>query len=177
MGYKEEQEYLKSLADRADETVYFLSDPMKPERERSVCIAFLRCLDIDFSADDIIPSEEEPPDIIFNSACFEVLEILDEGRKRHKEWKTKAARLKGAKTLEDNINLSKPRSPITYEEVISLITEALNKKSVRYGKQVCASLDALVYVNLLAKFLNPTSTLTPFDELWSEPHRLDTKDL
>lgn len=154
-------EYIRTLTANAEETVRFLSNDRKPERERSVCATFLRCLGVNFAVEDLVPAGEgkDPPDVIFDAARFEVLEVLDEGRRRHDESKSRVERLKRAKTIEDvEVPFISPE-PLTYAEVLDLIAMALTKKASRYGAKVCAELYALVYVDLSHKFLAPNSAL------------------
>jgi hypothetical protein len=74
-------------------------------------------------------------------------------------------RSKTAKALNDLLRPYKPREPLPYIEIVKLITEALAKKAVRYGYNVCADLDALVYVNLLSNVLDPNSSIPNTEEL------------
>lgn len=160
-----EKEYLERLVTEAQETIYFFSSGRKPERERSACAAFLRCLGIDFVSEEIIFMQKDPPDVVFRSARFEVLEVLDQGRKRHDEWKAKRERRKQAKTLNNLLRPYRPPYPLSYAEVLNLITQALAKKAARYGQSTCADLDALVCVNLLSNVLDPQSPIPSTDEL------------
>jgi len=164
---KEDKEYLNLLVTGAQDTNYFLSNKRKPERERRSCAAFLRCLGVSFTSQEITSAESDPPDVIFRSARIEVLEILDQGRKRHDEWKMELQRSKTAKAFNDLLRPYKPREPLPYIEIVKLITEALAKKAVRYGYNVCADLDALVYVNLLSNVLDPNSSIPNTEELVS----------
>jgi len=45
---------------------------------------FLRALGIPFAAEELIwaPDGQDPPDVKFRGACFEVCELLDEGRRK-----------------------------------------------------------------------------------------------
>jgi hypothetical protein len=52
--------YLTSLRTHAAETGTLFSNPMKPERERTVVRAYLRCLGIPFTEDEIASSNDEP---------------------------------------------------------------------------------------------------------------------
>ena len=56
--------YLASLRTHAVETRILLSNPMKPERERMVVRAFLRCLGISFTEDEIVSGNDEPVDVL-----------------------------------------------------------------------------------------------------------------
>lgn len=69
--------WLESLSDQAADTVDLLGNARKQEREKRTCAAFLRCAGINFNADLIISSTTEPPDVLFNSAHFEITIVLD----------------------------------------------------------------------------------------------------
>jgi hypothetical protein len=75
--------YISDLVSHTENSIKSSSNNMKLERERSVCAAFLRCLGIDFSVNDIIAQEDDPPDVIFGPARFEIRELYEEGRRRH----------------------------------------------------------------------------------------------
>ena len=81
------QKYIANLVTHSEETLAMLSNAQKAKRERMVCAAFLRCLGISFSSKDIESSQDDPPDVTFKDACFEVRELIDKGRKRGDEYK------------------------------------------------------------------------------------------
>ena len=67
-----EQEYLANLHRHASETRELLSNPKKPERERMVVRAFLRCVGVQLSDDEIEASSNEPVDVVFRAAQFQL---------------------------------------------------------------------------------------------------------
>ncbi len=144
------------LVDEAEENVVFFNNTKKQEREQLACKAFLRCLGENFSADELKLSEEEPPDVIFRSARFEVMEILDDNRKRHDEFKNKVAQYNQAKSIADVMESYHAPTSISYEDLVSLIIQELQKKVDKYRERKidCAQLDALVYINLENKYLD-----------------------
>jgi hypothetical protein len=152
-----DKKYLRALLHDVKETCHLLSSEMKPERERMVCRAFLRCAGIPFTEEGLMASKVEPPDVLFDSARFEVRELMDVGRQRHSEWKKEYQRIEKAKSTDDV--LRPPPSPkrIRLKELVPLVTDALKDKSEKYGKRgiSCGDIDALVYVNLLETFLVP----------------------
>lgn len=168
---RSEREHLDTLAAEAEDTVRFFSNDMKPERERSACAALLRCLGIDFSTEEIESPKIEPPDVIFRTARFEVLEILNAGRKRHDDWKAESHRRKIAKSLDDLAKPYRPPAPLSYGDVAGLVTGSLNRKAERYSRSERARLDALVYVNLKNKFLDLDSPHPSFDQLSTQGWR------
>ena len=166
-----EQEYVKRLANEAHDTVDLLSSQRKGELERRVCAAFLRCLRVDFSPEEIATPESDPPDVVFRGARFEVMTVLDEGRKMQADWKNEASRRDAAETLED---LGEPYTPsvaMPAGEVVFLVNTELNKKASHYGSKTCSGLDALVYLNLLKSHLYPLSDVKVPLELRSQGWR------
>jgi len=165
-----ERDYIQTLRSQADETIDFFSNPKKKFRERCTCTAFLRCSGVSFLSKDIvsISTSKEPPDVIFNSAQFEVIEKLfqhPQQRKRHDEWKQEKARRDGARSLRDLIQPYKPPTPLSCAELTNLVTKALRQKKQKYDPHECTNLDALVYVNLKNKFLQLRQLPSNFKQL------------
>jgi hypothetical protein len=160
LEYYMEVHSLKELSDYNKETVHLLSShEMKPERERSVCRAFLRCAGIPFTEESIIASRDEPPDVLFDLARFEVLEVLDEDRRRGDELKKKVESVEKAKSYDD-VSLPPPSlKPMTLAELIPLITDKLKNKFENYSRRCisCSTIDILVYVNKHETYLVPAS--------------------
>jgi len=165
------EEYRRELLEYDRETVRFLSNQQKTERERSVCAAFLRCLGVDFSVTELAPGAD-PPDVQFREACFEVRDILDEGRKPHGEAKAWVERVEQAKTIDDVLLPPwRPRTPCAYAEVFSHVTQKLVQKASRYGVAGCVTLDALIYVRLQNMDLNLNSPLPSYTALQDQGWR------
>jgi hypothetical protein len=77
--------YLGGLRKHAAETRALLSNSNKPERERRVVRAYLRCLGIPFTDEEIVASPNEPIDVRFRFARFQIRDIVG-NRLRGKEW-------------------------------------------------------------------------------------------
>ncbi len=153
---RSEDEYLESLRAHAAGTLRYFSSGLKPERERAVCRAFLRCVGIAFADNEIVAPSTEPLDVSFRDARFQVREVMEKGRRRGDEWKLKQARWHRARSIDDIIEASLSSNPMQSSELIEMVTQALEGKSKKYGKSQCANIDALVYVNLTAtRFLDP----------------------
>lgn len=150
MSNKKERECIERYRDYTKETACLLSN--HKWMEKAVCAALLRCLGIDFCEDEILSPRDDPPDIMFRDARFEVCEILDENRKRDDELK------KEIKRPSDLLDKYIPPEPMAWADLIALVNNALGKKAARYSPDVCAGLDALVYVNLKNKYLEPDSS-------------------
>ena len=67
------------------ESVRFFGAQRKPEREVWVADHFLENLNIAYSTEEVVSSDDDPPDVIFRDARFEIKEIMDPGRRRHAE--------------------------------------------------------------------------------------------
>ncbi|MGH8058111.1 MAG: DUF1780 domain-containing protein, partial [Candidatus Entotheonellia bacterium] len=164
MASRREQEYLRRIAEARADTVSFLSGDRKPEQERGACAAFLRGLGVSFLVEELRSTKrsQDPPDVIFRDGCFEVCEVLNQGRKRHDEARALARQAQEAQTIDDVLLPRRgERSPLSLAEAYHLVTEALAKKCARrsYTVEVRAGLDALVCIQLLDKFLRPAVPL------------------
>jgi len=144
---------INQLISDAEASIAFLSNPSKKERERLACIAFLRCLGVSFQKDHVISIDDDPPDVRFDGANFEVKEYLDDNRRRHDEYKKKLERLEKAQKLSDLLEPYTPLGPLVVSEVAGSITEFLEEWASIYGKEICSTLDALVYFNLAERYL------------------------
>jgi len=153
----DEREYIRQLAAEAHDTMDMLSSHRKGERERRVVAAFLRCLGVDFSSDELVTPESDPPDVIFRGARFEVMIMLDEGRKMHADWKKKANQRDAAQSLDDPIESYHPSVPIPFRDMVSLVIAEIGRKASHYEPNTRSQLDALLYINLLGRHLYPLS--------------------
>jgi hypothetical protein len=90
------------IADLRASIAYFQS-ANKEERERHVVSDLLKNLGTRFRRNEIVsvPKRQEPPDVRFRAAGFEVKEIMDEGRRRHADMKAQLAIVERAETDED----------------------------------------------------------------------------
>ena len=160
-----EKKYIDDLIAHTEETLRLLSNEKKSERERMVCVAFLRCLGIPFSIEDIESPQDDPPDVIFSMAFFEIMEVFAPPRMRGDEYKKRYEILKNADNVEDTLLPYRSPTPISHQKIYEIIRLGLEKKANRYGKQTCSSLDPLVYPSLQNRFLNPTTDIPAFDNL------------
>jgi hypothetical protein len=165
MREESDQKYIHDLVRHTKDSIRFFSNDMKKVRERSVCAALLRCLGVEFTPDEIQPNNDDPPDIFFKSACFEVIELYDKRRKRLDEYKERLKELEKAKSIEDSLVPFHKSEPISYRELEDEILVTLNKKASKYGKRLCSALDALVYVGLPGRFLDVKPPIPKNDEL------------
>lgn len=153
---KTDREYLEKLRTSAAEARAFLSSKMKPERERSVCRAFLRTLGVPFENSELVAPASEPVDVAFRDARFQVCDLLGPDHKRGDEWKQRENKYRNANSLEEVMEPYSPPSLIGLETFVAEIATALSSKAKKYGNG-CKELDAVVYADLKDKFLGTDS--------------------
>ena len=148
MNTDKEKEFIKEHTEDIKNSINFLTkNENKPEREYLVVKAFLNICDINHKENEIQICQDDPPDIIFRDARFEVTESMDDNRKRGDEYKETLNRAICAKGIKDFIQPYKSLSPITEPELLKKITEAISKKD-KYVLSTRQSLDVLVYVDI-----------------------------
>lgn len=151
-------EYLQRLREHIRESITFLSNRQKPERERCIVRAFLRCLGVPFKENDLQIGQAEPVDVAAREARFQVTEVLAEGRRRHQEYKQRLQKLNEFTTDEDLWEPWEPPSPVSWQEFAGHVVERLSHKMAH------ADIDALVYVNLGQTFLDVGSEVPDFSD-------------
>ncbi|MGA2714679.1 MAG: DUF1780 domain-containing protein [Bryobacteraceae bacterium] len=141
--------WLATLRDEAADTVELLTSARKQERERRTCAAFLRCAGVGFTADQIVSSRTEPPDIVFGRTLFEITVVLPPGRRMHDEWRDTTARRTAAQQIGDLIEPYVHPEVLTRETLVHMISPASEEKASRYSARniSCREYDLLVYVN------------------------------
>jgi hypothetical protein len=156
---EKEKQKLEDIKEFDRDSVRFFGNKCKDLRERKTVEAFLKVCGLAFGDDEVISYCPEPPDVLFRNARFEVVEIQDEGRKRHKEYKERAKKSVSASRLVDHLEESWQNSaPIKFSELLVLIEKEVDKKYNKYmnrkdGMIDFGALDILVYVNLLNRHL------------------------
>jgi hypothetical protein len=151
--------YLASLRTHAVETRTLISNPVKPERERMVVRAYLRCLGIPFTEDEIASSNDEPVDVLFGEARFQIRDIVGD-RLRGKEWAEREQRYQAAQTVSDVTDPYTPSAAISLDQAAKMVADALAGKARHYAPASIAILDALVYLDLANSHLGPLESAT-----------------
>jgi hypothetical protein len=175
---EKEKEYLDDIREFDRESVRFYSNEYKPLREKKVVKAFLRVIGVDFGGQEVISYRPDPPDVIFGEARFEVVDLLDKDRERHKEFKDRADKSKAASCLADVCHdlheEPSDRSPIEFAELLGRIEkEVIDKKYKKLKSRKnrivdFGTLDLLIYVTLKKHYLIPPVKLVcPSDFLTS----------
>ncbi|MGO9613130.1 MAG: DUF1780 domain-containing protein [Dissulfurispiraceae bacterium] len=148
------------------ESVEYFSSKNKRERERWVCIEFLKNIGITFDERDVVSPDDDPPDVVFRDARFEIKDVLDPGRRRHAEYKVELQKALETSDPQDLLRQFTPKD-ITPLQVGERILSELKRLNDHYAPSVRANLDLLFYVNLIEHSLKvgpmPTmATFSPF---------------
>jgi putative endonuclease (uncharacterized protein DUF1780) len=167
------EEHYQDQENALKRAVKFFGNEHKQDREYYVVATFLKCLGITFQDAEIKPNPEQyhPVDIFFKDARFQITEILDTDRERHKEYKDRLQKVKQDPEFGDFIR-SYDTKDIEYGEIIDLVSERLSKgKCIKYPPAVQADLDILVYVNLHGKMLDVKSHIPDCPDLRAQGWR------
>ena len=158
--HKTEIDNLVELRKHASDTRAFLSNKNKPERERSISRAFLRTIGVSFKDDELVAPTEEPADVAFRSARFQIREMLEFNRRRGDEWRNAEKKYLEVHSLDELMEPYSPPTPVGIRTLVPKIVEALSNKSNKYGSG-CNDIDALVYINFKNQFLTPIAEDLP----------------
>jgi len=145
------------------EAVSFFSNAKKLERECWVVAHFLKRLGITFNESEIVGADE-PADVAFRTAQFQVKELVPTGRRRQNEYREK---LKKATLAENYSDLTEQYTPgeISFSEIVescnNYTTELIARN--KYGIREISSIDILLYFNNPGIFEVPPESIS-FDE-------------
>lgn len=167
-----EKEYLEKLRTHAAKARTFLSNKMKPERERAVCRAFLRTLGVSFKDHELIARtvDQIDVDVEFREARFQVMDVPDPDHRRGDYWKQKQTKYDKATSTDETTGPFPTPVPVNLDTLIPDVIAKLSGKAAKYGKG-CKDLDALAYVDLKGKFLAPDSQVRNIEPLRSQGWR------
>ena len=141
-------EYLRTAL---KESVAYFSSANQGALDQWVVEQFLTNLGLEFGANEVIRQREDPPDVIFRRAAFEVKEILDPGRRRHDEYSAAPAK---ALTTSDPADLAEDvdLEDITPVEIGIVVAELAQILCCKYEPRFRPTLDLLAYVNPQSRF-------------------------
>lgn len=145
------EEYKKEMIEGLSESVRLFSNKGKKKLEIWVVKKFLNSLNLTFTEDEIIQVVQckEPPDITFRDACFEVMELYDENRQRHKEYKDRLHRIETATSYSDVLEPGTwDIEALSFQELLAISEACLHEKKGDYSMDTKTKLDVLIYVNL-----------------------------
>jgi hypothetical protein len=154
---KKTSAYIAKLQVHAADTLTYLGNAQKQQRERAVCRAFLRTIGLQFADREVIAPCDEPADVCFRDARFQVRDHLA-GRRRGDEWKQRQTQWGKVRRISDVLAQVTWPTPMRRVELLNAVSDALKSKSERYGLKGCSTTDALVYADITdTRFLMPRS--------------------
>jgi hypothetical protein len=116
-------------------------------RERYVAEHFLRGIGATFATSELILPEDDPPDVSFRDASFEVKDVQDRSRKRHNEYKLKLAKARQAERFGDLMEPFSPEDMPIAAVCVRLMEETQKLAGSKYPADVRSRLDLLFYLN------------------------------
>lgn len=145
-----ETDYLYMLRRQAELTNDFLSNARKWERECWVCQRLLQTLKVPYRQDEFAAPPQQPPDVLFREASFEVFVVLDEGRRLNEEWREELQRRRLAQSLRQLIRREQKPRRINCAELQRRLAPTLRKKAHNYSERGIdpGELDLLAFVSL-----------------------------
>jgi hypothetical protein len=147
-GYKKET--VKHLRD----SIRLFSSEGKKKRELWVAKKFLNVLGLSYTVSELLQPKDDPPDVTFRDARFEIMEVMEEGRKRHKEYKDKLKKVEIAQNYSEVLSTETwGQEMISLQELLGIVDDLLIQKKGDYSTDVKAKLDALMYVNLKKSYI------------------------
>ncbi|WP_187671283.1 DUF1780 domain-containing protein [Zestomonas carbonaria] len=160
-----ESDYLRLLTYQAEQANLMLSNARKWERERWVCQRLLDALNVSYNVEEFGPGQE-PPDVLFREASFEVFLVLDAGRRLNEEWRAELQRRRNAFSLSQLIRREPRPKRISTAELQGLLAPTLRKKAHNYRERGIdlGELDMLAYVNLKRAIPDFNSNFPPPSE-------------
>ncbi|MCG7938890.1 MAG: DUF1780 domain-containing protein [Candidatus Thiodiazotropha lotti] len=145
------------------ESIEFFHNTNKLEREKWVVARLLENFRPDFS-EGSLHEAEEPADVQFEDASFQVKEVLEHDRRRGDEY-NKA--LEKAETAEEYGDLLEDYTPynISFEEIVNRCYEYSKELTRKYGPKERENLDFICYFNYL-----DSNEVPPVEVSFSEKH-------
>jgi hypothetical protein len=159
----DDSDYLRLLTYQAEQANAFLSNARKWERERWVCQRLLQALNVRHNQDGFTPSGQEPPDVLFRDASFEVFFVLDEGRRLNDEWRAELERRRSAFSLSQLVRREARPKRIPAGEMQARLAPTLRKKAHNYRERGIdlGELDLVAFVSLKRAVLDCNSHFPP----------------
>lgn len=132
---------------RICQSIEHLSNSGKLDRETWVARKLVGALGVQFSEDEVRKAEE-PADVAFRDARFQIKEILDPHRKRVDEYRAELSRLDHATEPSDMYTQYEP-SDLTMFAAAAIASERAAELVGKYGRVERRGLDLVFYVNFL----------------------------
>jgi hypothetical protein len=142
----EDNEFLSERIKALEKSIRFFSNDSRVARELWVAGSFLKNIGVAFVDNELIAVDNDPPDVLYKEARFEIKEILDPGRKRHDEYRAELAKAHSARAPSELVELFTPTDS-SIAEVFYLCLNRMEKLH-KYPIGIRACTDLLFYVNL-----------------------------
>lgn len=159
----DDSDYLRLLTIQAEQANAFLSNARKWERERWVCQRLLQGLNIPYHSEDFLQAGQEPPDVLFGDARFEVFFVLDEGRRLNDEWRAELQRRRSAYSLSQLVRREARPKRIPASKLLQRLGPTLQKKATNYKERDIdlSQLDIIAFSSLKREVLDLNSHFPP----------------
>ena len=159
----DDSDYLRLLTIQAEQANAFLSNARKWERERWVCQRLLQGLNVPYHTEDFTPASQEPPDVLFGEARFEVFFVLDEGRRLNDEWREELQRRRSAYSLSQLVRREARPKRIPASKLLQRLGPTLHKKAKNYQERDIdlGQLDIVAFSSLKREVLDLNSHFPP----------------
>ncbi|MFH6565172.1 MULTISPECIES: DUF1780 domain-containing protein [Pseudomonas] len=159
----DDSDYLRLLTIQAEQANAFLSNARKWERERWVCQRLLQGLNIPYHNEDFLQASQEPPDVLFGEARFEVFFVLDEGRRLNDEWREELQRRRSAYSLSQLVRREARPKRIPASKLLQRLGPTLHKKARNYQERDIdlGQLDIIAFSSLKREVLDLNSHFPP----------------
>ena len=159
----DDSDYLRLLTVAAEQANAFLSNARKWERERWVCQRLLQGLNIPYHSEDFLQAGQEPPDVLFGDARFEVFFVLDEGRRLNDEWRAELQRRRSAYSLSQLVRREARPKRIPASKLLQRLGPTLHKKATNYKERDIdlSQLDIIAFSSLKREVLDLNSHFPP----------------
>ena len=159
----DDSDYLRLLTIQAEQANAFLSNARKWERERWVCQRLLQGLNIPYHSEDFLQAGQEPPDVLFGDARFEVFFVLDEGRRLNDEWREELQRRRSAYSLSQLVRREARPKRIPASKLLQRLGPTLHKKANNYKERDIdlGQLDINAFSSLKREVLDLNSHFPP----------------
>ena len=155
-------EYKTKLVKRLRESQRLFSNRGKKELELWVVRNYLNTMGVPFSETELYQPKKDPPDVVFHNAQFEIMELYDEGRCRHDEYRRKLKKAEDAKDFSDVLEtVNWDLEPLSLPELTAIAELRLKIRKENYSPAAMKRLDVLIYVNLQKIVLDEEDLVLP----------------
>jgi hypothetical protein len=148
-------------------SIAFFSNANKLNREKYVVTRLLEALGVDFHENELTAAEE-PADVKFRKARFQVKEVMQAERQRMTEYVEELARVRKAKRRTELLTQYAPIDA-SLREIVDRSVERSRQLVHKYGPRERQNLDLVCYFN----FLGVHEVLASFDT----PTQVDFRSL